>query len=201
MRKTQVLDGVVLVVVLSLGRFRGCLATDCCTGKYAPLSDGCVSNTSTYKCVSHIGDCEECLVSDEWSPHVECSRCCARRDDDGCNDDGEEYSLAWILTLVVSLLFCVMCGGFLARYEQRRRRDGITVAQAYRITSPLAEAQVSNDHAPKPEDEDEDLPVAQATNPAEGVPVTSPLELGGPVSTRALIESSSQEDRHSSNTV
>lgn len=172
---------------------RSSLATDCCTGKYAPIEGGCLSNTSAYKCVSHIGDCEECLVSDDWTPRVECSRCCARRDDDGCND-GDEYSLAWIITLVVSLLFCVCCGGFLARYEQRRRRDGITVAQAYRITSPLAQAEVSNDPAPKPGEEEEDLPVAQATNPAEGVPVTSPLELGGPVSTRSLIAN----DNHSS---
>lgn len=149
-------------------------------------------------------------MSDDWTTQVECDSCC-EEDLDGLAGETES-SLAWILSLVLSIFFCTCCAGLLIRYERRRRReDTVLLTHVQRITSPLAEAQVTStineqavvvdDQSPKADCTDDDIPVAQLANLAHGVPIPStrsagtetvgqsPLELGNSISNSSLLNS------------
>lgn len=183
---------------------------DCCNGTYAPHALGCASNDTdtSLVCVHHLDACQECVLSKEWTPEVECHSCCVH-DYGGCLDDAES-SLAWVLSLVLSILLCICCAGLLIRYERRRRRDDtVLLAHAQRMTSPLAEAQVTStlnkpavvvdDQPPRADSTDGDLPIARLATPAQGIPIPStrstgietlnrsPLDIGSSISDESLL--------------
>lgn len=102
------------------------------------------------------------------------------------------------------------CAGLLVRYERRRRRDDtILLSHVQRMTSPLAEAQVTSmvnepavvvdDQSPKADCTDDDIPVARLATPAQGVQITytrsagdgtegqSPLDRGTTISNASLL--------------
>lgn len=129
---------------LALALLRACDGTNCCKAPYAPTDDGCdsASNSSTnLVCLSHVSSCQTCIVSAATPSGTECSSCCARKKEE-CDTNGETQKIIWIAAAVVSIFLCASCSGLCVCFEKKRRRDGITVAEAYSVSHVMATAQV-----------------------------------------------------------
>ena len=71
---------------------------------------------------------------------VSCKSCCAKKRE---TCDGDELSLLWIYGIVVAVFICVALTTCVFCVETRRRRDGITVAQAYSVQNLIPTAHVT----------------------------------------------------------
>ena len=151
-------------------------------------------------CVSDIDGCQNCVVSNNWSPGIRCTSCCAR-EKESCKGNSTE-GIVGIVSLVLVILTCTCCSGVVVYVEQRRRTRGMDFAEAYGMSSPLAEARIDEppnaDVVLLPEEDPpgspKDLPVVAVDVPVARprVPppqaISCPLELGRPVSGRALLD-------------
>ena len=188
--------------------------------RYAPTADGCdyddtSLNVSTgLTCIKDVSNCQTCVVS-EVTYGVSCKSCCAKKRET-CDDD-DDVLVWWIVGMIAALFVFVGCSGLICCVETRRRRDGITVAEAYTVTNVMAMAHVTpaapaasgafppppgggieavavparpaTVGMPVPEGYcEDDLPMESATA-AVVVGSEDPMELGGPVSRSSLLPS------------
>lgn len=114
--------------------------------RYAPTADGCdyddtSLNVSTgLTCIKDVSNCQTCVVS-EITYGVSCKSCCAKKRET-CDDD-DDVLVWWIVGMIAALFVFVGCSGLICCVETRRRRDGITVAEAYTVTNVMAMAHVT----------------------------------------------------------
>ena len=90
----------------------------------------------TYHCYSTARSCQTCIVSSEYAnQELTCSHCCST-----FSESCDQGLATWAISVIVVVCLCCCCSMAFAMTEKRRRDRGMTLAEAYHITSPLARA-------------------------------------------------------------